>query len=195
MVSDDKSACEDDAIEMTSADDLGGTVSDGITPTKPSPSSLPPPPPSSSQKKKRFKKVHAKQSEEQQDKFLAKLMSRHDELSEERKSFDVEKPVPKTPHEQTVAQFLSYLSTQLVHVKPQFWFEFTMGTQNLVHPLIMKGNNLPPPPPPPQPPHAGAAAPRPHMDPFNPPQQTSHYRGAPNYTPLQTTSYNSAYGQ
>ena len=164
MVSDDKSACEDDAIKMTSADDLGGTVPDGITPTKPSPSSLPSPPTSLSQKKKKFKKVHAKQSEEQQDKFLAKLMSRHDELSEERKSFDVEKPVLKTPHEQTVAQFWSYLSTQLVHVKPQFWFEFTMGTQNLVHQLIMKGNNRPPPPPPPQPPHAGAAAPCPHMD-------------------------------
>ena len=188
MATDDESACEGDAIEITSADDLAGTASDGITPTKPGPSSLPTPRLPSSQKKKKFKRSHTKESEDNQDKFLAKLMTRHEELSQERKAMEVEKPVPvpvqKTPHEQTVEQFLSYLSTQLVHVKPQYWYEFTMGTQNLVHQLIMKGNSLlPPPPPSTQPPHA-----------FNPPQQTSSYR-PPSYTTLQSTSYSSQYGQ
>ena len=93
MATDDESACEGDAIEITSADDLAGTASDGITP-RAGPSSLPTPRLPSSQKKKKFKRSHTKESEDNQDKFLAKLMTRHEELSQERKAMEVEKPVP-----------------------------------------------------------------------------------------------------
>lgn len=55
---------------------------------------------------------------------------------------------PKTKHELSVQQYCAYLSTQLVDITPELWFEFTMDTQRLIHNYVTRskqtGQNKPP---------------------------------------------------
>lgn len=77
--------------------------------------------------------------------LVDKLVHRADKAAEDIKTLMTS--IPKTKHEMTVQQYCAYLATQLVEIRPELWFEFTMDTQRMVHNYVTRskqtGQNLP----------------------------------------------------
>ena len=100
--------------------------------------SLPLPAPKAKKAKKQ-KTSASTDIEPTNDALFAKLVASAEQVAEMRTQ-NAQKPA-LGEHEQTVNQFVAYLTTQLKQVKQEVWFDFTMAAQNLVHQYIVKGNN------------------------------------------------------
>lgn len=116
---DDEEKEEEKEEEGDRADTLGGNTSSTD---------------SSSSKGKKKDKGKSKMSAN----ILDSLIVRAEELVKMRHDQSAVPSKPKTAHEEQVATFVTYYTTQLHNIPPEHWFNFTVDSMNLVQSYIVR---------------------------------------------------------
>lgn len=70
--------------------------------------------------------------------YVLQLISRADDLAEMRRAMSAP-PKTRTPHEEQVYGYVSYLPTQLLKIPENLWLNFTMDMTNLIQSYINRG--------------------------------------------------------